>query len=251
MSRMLRGAAGHATALLFCLSLAAPARAANFTVNPMQISLSPSVRSGVVTIKNTSNDELRFQVSAYEWDQDDHGGIKLSSTGSLIVFPQLLTLPPGAQRQIRIGTDTTATGSEQSYRVFFEELPASKATVGSGVQMRTRIGLPVFVRPQGALSAALQIHDLRAVDGKIAVEVKNTGKAHTTVDSVKVVGLDAAGKTIYTKDVAGWYVLPNRSTIYEVDVAGAGCSAASFSAIVVAGGKTITDKWSGTVPGCR
>jgi fimbrial chaperone protein len=237
--------------LLFVLSLAAPARAANFTVNPLQVSLSPSARSGLVTIKNTSNDELRFQISAFEWDQDDRGEIKLNSTTSLIVFPQLLTLPPGAQRQIRVGTDTIATGSELSYRVFFEELPASKAATANGVQMRTRVGLPVFVRPAGALNAAIQIHDLRAVDSKIAVEVRNTGKAHTSVDSVKIVGLDASGKTIYTNDVAGWYVLANRSTTYEVPVTGAGCSAVSFSASVVDAGKTITDKWSGTVPGCK
>src|SRR4051812_16041595 len=116
---------GVVTAL--ALMIAVPARASNFTVNPMSVSLSPSVRSGAVTIKNTSPDELRFQVTAYEWDQDDHGGITLKDTTGLIVFPQLLTLPPGAQRQIRIGTDAApTTGAELSFRVFFEELQARR-----------------------------------------------------------------------------------------------------------------------------
>lgn len=250
MSRMLRGVAVPFVVVL----MAVPARASNFTVNPLSISLSPSVRSGVVTVKNTSPDELRFQITAYAWDQDEHGAIKLSDTTHLIVFPQLLTLPPGAQRQIRIGTDEAATGgTELSFRVFFEELPGSKAAAPTtnGVAMRTKIGLPVFVRPQGDLSASILIHDLRAADGKIEVEVKNTGHAHTTVDAVHVSALDAAGKTIYSKEVAGWYVLPNRATIYEVDVTGPGCAAASFTASVVSNGKTITDKWSGTVPGCK
>ena len=247
MSRIISVAA----ASLVLLSVAAPARAANFTINPMQVSLSPSARSGVVTVKNTSREELRFQVSAFEWDQDDRGTIKLSDTSSLIVFPKLLTLPPGGQRQIRIGTDVAAAGNELSFRVFFEELPSSTAAAGNGVQMRTRIGLPVFVRPSGTLTAAIQIKDLRAEDGKIAVEVRNTGKAHSSIDTVRVVGLDAAGKTIYTREAAGWYVLANRSTIYDIDVTGAGCSAASFSASVVSSGKTVTDTWSGKVPGCR
>src|SRR3954452_999965 len=217
---------GVVTAL--ALMIAVPARASNFTVNPMSVSLSPSVRSGAVTIKNTSPDELRFQVTAYEWDQDDQGGITVRDTTGLIMFPQLLTLPPGAQRQIRIGTDAApTTGAELSFRVFFEELPGSKAgaATANGVAMRTRVGLPVFVRPQNSLTAAIQIHDLRAAAGKIEVEVKNSGHAHTTVDSVHVNGLDASGKTIYSKEVAGWYLLPNRSTIYEVGITGPGCSA--------------------------
>jgi len=236
---------------LALLAFATTASAANFTVNPMQIALSPAVRSAVVTLHNTSKEELRFQISAFEWDQDDKGGMKLTPSTALIVFPQLLTLAPGAQRQVRVGTDSKATGPELSFRIFFEELPVSTASPHNGVTMRTKVGLPVFVRPAGTLSAAMQIHDLRAGDGKITMDVKNDGQAHGVVDNVHIVAADAAGKTVYTKDVPGWYVLAHRSTRYEVPVTGAGCSAASFTANVVTGGKTITDQWKGTVPGCK
>src|SRR5262245_57152598 len=183
---------------LSLLSIAATASAANFTVNPMQVSLSPSVRSAVVTLHNTSKEELRFQISAFEWDQDNKGGMKLTPSTALIVFPQLLTLAPGAQKQVRVGTDAKATGSELSFRIFFEELPASTAAASNGVTMRTKVGLPVFVRPAGSLAAAMQIHDLRAADGKISMDVKNEGQAHGVVDNVHIVAADASGKTVYT-----------------------------------------------------
>jgi fimbrial chaperone protein len=235
---------------LALVSVASPARAANFTVNPMQLSLTPKVRSAVVTLKNTSTEELRFQISAFTWDQDDRGGIKLADTNSLIVFPQLLTLAPGAQRQVRVGTDARAADTELCFRLFFEELPAAKA-LSNGVQMRTRIGLPVFVSPAGALTAAVQIQNVRAADGKLTMDVRNTGKAHIVVDALKIVGADASGKAVYTREVPGWYVLPNRSTTYDVDVKGPGCTATAFTATVVASGKTVTDRWSGSIPGCQ
>ena len=43
---------------LSMLAAASSASAANFTVNPMQVVLSPTVRSAVVTIHNTSTQEL-------------------------------------------------------------------------------------------------------------------------------------------------------------------------------------------------
>jgi fimbrial chaperone protein len=240
-------------AALFGLTCATPARASNFTVNPMQIVLSPSVRSAVVTIHNTSADELRFQINAYAWDQDDRGIMKLDADGAkaLVVFPQLLTLPAGAQKQIRIGTDTRAADTEISYRVFFEELPTSTARPGNGVQVRTRLGLPVFVRPAGAVTAAVQIVGFRGEAGKIALQVRNSGKSHVALDKIVIHGTDSSGKTVYTHELPGWYVLANRSTSYDLPIKGAECTAASFVAELVIGTKTVKDQFTGQVPDCR
>jgi fimbrial chaperone protein len=239
--------------VLSALLCAAPAAASNFTVNPMQVVLSPSARSAVVTIRNTSSDELRFQITAFAWDQDERGAMKLDADGArgLVVFPQLLTLPPGAEKQIRVGTDKAATDAEISYRIFFEELPASTAKPGNGVQIRTRVGLPVFVRPAGALSAAVQITGFGAASSQLSLTVRNSGKAHVEVEKVRVTGTDASGKVIYTREAPGWYVLSNRSTAFDFPIAGAECQAQSFTAELVVGGKTIKDQFAGAVPGCR
>lgn len=240
--------------LLFtALLCASSAAAANFTVNPMQVVLSPAARSGVVTIHNTSPNELRFQVTAYAWDQDERGEMKLDADGAraLVVFPQLLTVAPGAQKQIRVGTESKATDSEISYRIFFEELPSSTTKQGNGVQIRTRVGLPVFVRPAGTLTAALQIHDFTGANGKVSLAVRNSGKSHIELEKVLVRGTDASGKVVYTHEAPGWYVLANRATTFDFPIAGAECQATSFSAEVVAGGKTLKDQFTGTVPGCR
>ena len=48
------------------------------------------------------------QVSAFSWDQDIHGGIVLSPTRDVVFFPMMLTLAPGEQRRIRVGSTVPA-----------------------------------------------------------------------------------------------------------------------------------------------
>lgn len=135
--------------------------------------------------------------------------------------------------------------------MFFEELPGSTAKAGSGVQIRTRLGLPVFVRPAGALTAAVQITGFHGAAGKLTLQVRNSGKSHVTLDKVVVKGTDSSGKVVYTHETPGWYVLANRATAYEFPVTGAECSAASFVAEVTIGAKTVSDRLAGQVPDCR
>jgi fimbrial chaperone protein len=249
MTRHLRVAAASS----IVLAAAASTYASDFTVNPMQVVLSPTVRSAVVAIHNTSTEVLRFQISAFAWDQDERGAMKLDADGAraLVVFPQLVTLPAGVQKQIRIGTDTRATDAEVSYRLFFEELPSSTAKPANGVQVRTRLSLPVFVRPAGAVSAAVQISGFHGAQGKITLKIGNSGKSHVALDKIVVHGTDSAGKTVYTRELPGWYVLANRSTTYELPITGAECAASSFVATLVIGTKTVKDQFTGQVPDCR
>ena len=56
--------------------------------------------------------------------------IELAPTQDVVFFPALLTLKPGEERRIRVGS-TAAPGSiEKTYRIFVEELPASGRDVG-------------------------------------------------------------------------------------------------------------------------
>src|SRR5512136_1744285 len=119
---MARGAA--ALLLLLAVATANPrsARAADFTVNPIQIFLAAQTQSAILTVHNTSTEPLRFQLNAFGWAQDAAGQMQLTPTNEVIFFPRLLTLAPNEQRIVRVGTSVAPGPVERTYRIFVEEL---------------------------------------------------------------------------------------------------------------------------------
>ena len=52
----------------------------------------------------------------------------------------------------------------------------------------------------------------------IKANVKNTGNVHVKLRAVKFSGKAADGKELFSKEVAGWYILNGLSFSYEADV---------------------------------
>ena len=150
-----------APALLLLMAAASlvapPARAADFTVNPIQIFLSGQTQSAILTIQNTSTEPLRFQLNAFGWAQDAAGQMQLTPTSEVIFFPRLLTLAPNEQRIVRVGASGPPGPVERTYRIFVEELPPStqQAAPPGQVRVLARMGIPIFVEARaGARRAA-------------------------------------------------------------------------------------------------
>ena len=183
--------------------------ASKFTIKPTEVDLSPSATSALVTLRNNSNVPLRFEVTLVSWSEDEHGKMALNPSSDVQFFPKLVELAPGASRNIRIGIKASlARDVEQSFRLFVEELPDQSATASNAVALRTKIGIPVFVRPAKP-SRSAAIDGVSVEKGKVLVRVRNTGNLHISVDTIKVTGTGGSGAT-FTKDAAGWYVLPRR-----------------------------------------
>ena len=124
------------------------ATAANFTVTPTEVNLSPSATSALVTVRNGGKVPLRFEITLVSWSEDEHGTMALNPSSDVTFFPKLVELPPGASRNIRIGINAgTARDVELSFRLFVEELPDQSAPAANAVALRTKVGIPVFVRP--------------------------------------------------------------------------------------------------------
>ena len=80
------------------------ADAATFSVNPTQIFLTGKSGSALLTLRNDSSELLRFQLSAFSWQQSASGELQLGPTKDVVFFPALLSLKPGEERRVRIGS---------------------------------------------------------------------------------------------------------------------------------------------------
>ena len=211
------------------------ASASKFTVKPTEVNLSASTTSALVTLRNDSTGPLRFEVTLVSWSEDEHGKMALTPSSDVTFFPKLVELAGGASRNIRIGINASlARDVEQSFRVFIEELPDQSAPKANAVALRTRIGIPVFVRPAKPTRSAV-IDGVSVENGKVLARVRNTGNLHVAVDSISVKGTDGSAAPTFTKAGPGWYVLPGATRIFEVPMTAAECKSTTSVAVEVFG----------------
>ena len=202
------------------------AQAITFTVFPISITLSVQVRSETLTLHNHSDEPIRFQLSAFAWDQKTSGEMVLNSTEDIIFFPQLLTLEPNQERNVRVGTTTPPGDVEKTYRIFVEELAeGQKPRKGQNpeVNVLTKMGLPIFIQP-GKLVAAGHIDDVHMSQGVFHFKLNNTGNVHFTAESVHVNGFGSSPSPIFGREATGWYVLAGESREFELQIPKADCS---------------------------
>jgi fimbrial chaperone protein len=210
-----------AVGLTLCQAVAA--RAASFSVNPTQLMLSGGAKSALVSLKNETDQPVRFQLSVMAWNQAVDGQMQLSPTEDVVFFPALLTLKGHEERKVRVGA-TVAPGSvEKTYRLFIEELPPLENAEGTtGVAMVTKMGIPIFLRP-AKVTAQAALEDLNVKSGRLCFRLQNKGNVYFIPQVIHVRGLDASGTTVVDQQPSGWYVLAGGARAFEVDIPAAQC----------------------------
>lgn len=220
--------------LLSCLAMAAaallscalPAHAGAFNVKPIRVFLNKDGSSTIVTIENQDRNVLRLQVRAYAWTNDHHGQPILVPTDDLVVFPTLLDINPMEHRSIRIGFSGAAAEKELTYRIALDEMPSVESqlskTRAPGLQVRTRVTIPVFFTPLVS-SPKAQFDALALAHGTLQGRVSNAGNVHATVSTVEIAGRDASGAKIFQKQINGWYVLPGEDWNFQAAL-GSSCA---------------------------
>jgi len=211
------------------------AAASNFTVSPTEVNLSAASQSALVTLKNGGKTTLRFEVTVFSWSESPDGKMVLTPTTDVTFFPKLVELAAGASRNIRVGVGAGVAGEvEKCYRIFVEELPDTAAVTTNAVAIRTKIGVPVFVRP-AKLTRAANVESVTVEGGRVLTSVKNTGTLHVTAEAVVVRGLDAAGAEKFTHEGQGWYVLPGATRVFPVTITAEECRSAKTIEVLVRG----------------
>jgi fimbrial chaperone protein len=210
---------GLMTLLALALLDGATARAATFTVSTVQIFLSAHTKSEILTVRNASDAPIRFQASVFAWDQSAQGEMALAATRDIVLFPTLFALKPGEERNLRVGTATPPAANEKTYRLFIEELPGQTSESGTPgqVTIRTRLGIPIFIRPPKEVVAG-RVEQVETRGGRLTFSIRNAGTVHFLTQAIHVTGLDAAGETVLETKLEGWYVLAGGTRLFDLEL---------------------------------
>ena len=215
------------------------ASAATFTVNPTQIFLSGRTTTALLTLRNDSDETLRFQLSAFAWQQTPSGELALTPTEDVVFFPALLTLGPNEERKVRVGSTAVAGAQERTYRIFVEELPPVASQNGAAaVRVLTKMGVPIFIRPAKETAAA-DLRDLSMRSGSLHFTVANGGTVHFVPQKVVVRAQGAGGAALFERDLQAWYILAGGRRDFTLALPAADCAGVARLAVEVEFGSTV------------
>jgi len=198
--------------------------AADFQIQPMTMELGRNAKSGVFSVINNGNEKIDFQVSVQEWTQDEKGKDVFAETQDIVFFPKVMFVEPNSQRAIRIGLKAPLSVKEKTYRIFVQEIPTPKKVpddpskaIKAGVTIAFRFSMPIFVKP-AAPQESYAINKIEMSRGAVKALVANTGNVHVKLRTVKFIGKSNNGEEIFSKEVAGWYILHGLTLPYTTDI---------------------------------
>ena len=192
---------------------------ASISVSPVRLDLNESHTKDVIRVSNHEGTQKSYQVEVVAWSQEDGKPEVYAPTEALLAVPPLFSLAPGEEQLVRIGMLEEAPGSkEQSFRVFITEIasPATRPNEVSGVAMRLKIGIPVFIAPTAIPFATFDLVDRKTVNDKLFLEFRNGGNTHVKVSEIQYqpLGIEDAVVT-----PAATYVLAGESGFVPVPAA--------------------------------
>ena len=157
-----------------------PVHAAQFTITPVRIFMTPKDRAVAVTVTNESDEEVVMQADLYSWKQTADGSDDLVLTEDLILTPPILKLPPKGRQVVRLARLTPPpAGVQQTYRLIVRDLQL----------------------------------DLRAAPDQVRALCSNTGTAYTQIRALEV--FDDKGARLAARD-SGGYLLPTVKRSFEI-----------------------------------
>jgi P pilus assembly chaperone PapD len=220
-----RVVASAAIALGLALCEAQGAAAGGFHFAPATIQLTARAHTGAITVTNPSDAPLRVEVAAFHWTLDADGKAVFDPTDQLLVFPQMIVIPPGASRQVRLAVLAAPAKQEQTYQVSITEIPATSAAARTTtVSVRMRADIPIFFGPlvervSGSIASAT------VKDGALDFAVANLGTAHFEAKNVQVAGLGAGMREVFAQDVNPQFILAGDKREYRIALPRKECSA--------------------------
>lgn len=194
------------------------AHAGDFSVNPVRVELSARQNVAALKIRNSGDTDLAIQAQLVRWDQTQ-GKDRFEPTRDLLVTPPLVTIPAGSTQTLRVGLRVPPEPDQElSYRLFLQELPSPEGKDVTGLQMVTRLSLPVFVAPASAeASPGVRWVAQRGPAGRLLLAAYNAGSGHALVTDLVLV-LDNGH---HVSLGGNHYLLPSTDRVWVVKPGGA------------------------------
>lgn len=177
----------HCTAFLLIFGLFSVTAEAQISVSPVLVELSDEHTKDVIIVGNQQDKTASYQVEVVAWSQSEQRREIYSPTEDILAVPPLFTVEPGEQQTVRVGMLNDAdTSREKSYRIFVTELanPDSESPE-VGVNMRLRIGIPVFVAPTAVPRAELNFVDANQMNNQLFMLMRNSGNTRVRVSEIQ------------------------------------------------------------------
>lgn len=235
----------HALALtvagMLLLAFSIAARATDYSVSPIPVAVPIGTKTASMTVRNRSSEPLHLAVRVFDWKQSADSPMVLTADTTLIVYPRSMTLAPNTQRTVRIGLPAISGNQEAAYRVLFEELPDPSALAGmkgSGVAVRTNVGIPLFVEPDKA-TAAQKISGAVIKRTNLELKLENDGDVHIEPTVVSAVGTDASGKQTFSVTTPGWYILRGATRGFTFTIPAEACASTTTIAATAGTGRNV------------
>lgn len=219
--RYLRKAVLGTAFLLICGAFPAQVLA-QVAISPVRIDLSDERAKDVIRLKSQADTPRSYEVEVVGWSQSEVDREIYSPTEDVIAVPPLFTLGPGEEQVLRLGMMNEADPhTEQAYRVFITELPPPNhdERQTSGVNMRLRIGVPVFVAAKEVANPELEHVGLAERDGHFYMQVRNSGNTHVRISEIRYLAPGADKPQVEATSV---YFLAGMSGRIPVPVPGGG-----------------------------
>ncbi|MFM0738887.1 fimbria/pilus periplasmic chaperone [Paraburkholderia xenovorans] len=194
--------------------LAPHAHAATLQISPVMVDMQADANATGITLKNPGEKPLFGQVRVFRWDQANDDDT-LTPTQDLVASPPLIQIAGHAEQLVRlVRTNPAPSAAEQGYRVLIDELPEPDAAPTSGVTIRLRYSVPVFVEPASDIGQPKLAWHLSRSEQSWLLRVVNTGKKRAQIAAVELV--DKAGNTyLINKGLLG-YALAGRERHWPV-----------------------------------
>lgn len=196
--------------LLACtLLFSSQATASDIQISPTRIHLDANQRVQALTLRNTSNRDISFQVELVNWLQND-GDDHYESTSDLLATPPIFTVPARQQQIVRVGLRRPpGTTEELAYRIFIQELPEPTTDDFTGLKMVLRMGIPIFVAPAtGQTDHQLDWRAELNDSGQLQLRLNNQGTGHAQITELTLRHGDQA-----FQPGGMFYVLPSSTRI--------------------------------------
>ncbi|SIQ05305.1 fimbrial chaperone protein [Janthinobacterium sp. TND4EL3] len=203
-------------ALLACC--AAGVQGANLQISPVTLNFRAEQGAAGINLQNLGDQAMYGQVRVFAWDQRD-GEETLAPTQELVASPPIVEIAANSRQTIRlVRAQAGPVAQEKTYRVLIDEVSRDDDTGRSGVDIRLRYSVPVFVLPAGAPGKEVLDWQVFRNKGEWMLRIRNSGNFHAQIGAMTFT--NQAGKEfVISKGLFG-YVLAARMRVWRLPVGG-------------------------------